>query len=103
MTDFLSGDRDSGACAAVVRWNRVAIQLADRQLVLRSTCPLNCDFVLSSLTRPPSFYRIARGMPVCAFDLQLDVPAREKASVIRLLEEAERQAMAYLGISQAVN
>ncbi len=44
---------------------------------------LNCVLLLGSLTRPPAFYRTVRGTPVTSFDLQADVPAREKGCVIR--------------------
>ncbi len=46
---------------------------------------LNSIFLLGSLTRSPTFHQMARGTPVTSFDLQVEVPAREKVCVIRVV------------------
>ncbi len=60
---------------------------------------LNCILLLGPLTRPPASYQTARNTPVTSFDLLVDVPAREKVSVIRVVvcgKQAEPEAR-YLG------
>ncbi len=42
---------------------------------------LNTLFLVGTLTRPPTFHQAARGTPVTSLDLQVVVPAREKACV----------------------
>jgi single-strand DNA-binding protein len=46
---------------------------------------LNRAILLGTLTRPPTFRQTARDMPVCTFDLQVDVAGRENVCVIRVV------------------